>query len=176
MSQPTPHPDLQKTQFKIGIITLSDRASQGVYEDKSGILLRQVLEEYFQINQLQVTFEYLLIPDEKEILYQSLTKFTDNGYHYIFTTGSTGIGPRDIAPDVIQSVIDKEIPGIMEYIRVKYGAIIPNALLSRSIAGVARQTIIYALPGSPKAVEEYLEEILKTLLHCHLMVKATDAH
>jgi molybdenum cofactor synthesis domain len=167
---------LQHVKFRIGVVTLSDRASQGIYEDKSGMLIQEILTSFFKENGLDITFEYRIIPDDKEMLHTTLTGLIADSCQYIFTTGSTGIGPRDIAPDVIKSIIEKEIPGIMEYIRVKYGAIIPNALLSRSIAGVAEQTIIYALPGSPKAVKEYLDEILRILLHSYLMLTAVDVH
>jgi molybdopterin adenylyltransferase len=167
---------LKATPFKATIITLSDRASQGIYSDKSGMLIRERLIDFFQSQALQLTTEYFLMPDEPNQLRQQLQQQIASGTHYIFTTGSTGIGPRDIAPDTVKPLLDKEIPGIMEHIRLKYGATIPNALLSRSIAGVANQSIIYTLPGSPKAVNEYLDEIFRTLLHCHLMLTATDAH
>jgi len=170
------HERLQNVKFRIGVVTLSDRASQGIYEDKSGMLIQEILSTFFKDNGLDVSFEYMIIPDDKEILHSTLKGMIKDSCQYIFTTGSTGIGPRDIAPDVIKTIIEKEIPGIMEFIRLKYGAIIPNALLSRSIAGVAGQSVIYALPGSPKAVKEYLEEILRTLLHCYLMMTAVDAH
>ena len=94
----------------------------------------------------------------------------------IFTTGGTGIGPRDITPDVIKKLIDKEIPGIMEMIRIKYGMQFPNALLSRSIAGVAGKTLLYALPGNPKAVKEYCDEIFKTVEHSFRMLYNIDEH
>ncbi len=94
----------------------------------------------------------------------------DDEYDFIFTTGGTGIGPRDITPDVIRPLLDREIPGIMDHIRIKYGTALPQALLSRSVAGVIAKTQVYALPGSPKAVEEYLAEILKILIHATLMV------
>jgi len=170
MSSSTKNTTLLPSPFKIGVTTLSDRASQGIYEDKSGLLIQQMIADFLNAQTLEVDFHYTVIPDEPESLKTNLEALVAEGYHYIFTTGSTGIGPRDIAPDVIKQIIDKEIPGIMEFIRMKYGATIPNALLSRSIAGVAHQTVIYALPGSPKAVKEYLDEIFKTMIHCHLMI------
>jgi len=170
MSSSTNNTHSLPTPFKIGVITLSDRASQGIYEDKSGLVIQQMIADFLHTQSLNVEFHYTIIPDDPEQLNTKLKSLVHEGYHYIFTTGSTGIGPRDIAPDVIKQIIDKEIPGIMEFIRLKYGATIPNALLSRSIAGVAKQTVIYALPGSPKAVKEYLEEIFKTMIHCHLMI------
>lgn len=99
-----------------------------------------------------------------------------NNYDIIYTTGSTGIGPRDIAPKIITDFIDLEIPGIMDHIRLKYGAEKPNALLSRSIAGVKNKTLVFSLPGSTKAVNEYLGEIHKILMHSFLMLNGIDSH
>ena len=94
----------------------------------------------------------------------------------LFTTGGTGIGPRDITPDVVIPLLDREIPGIMEFIRVKHGERLPSALLSRSVAGTIGEMLIYTLPGSVKAVREYTEEILRTLPHSLHMIKGIDAH
>jgi molybdopterin adenylyltransferase len=88
----------------------------------------------------------------------------------IFTTGGTGIGPRDITPEVVTEFSDKLVPGIMDHIRMKYGQTIPNALLSRSVAAVKDKTLIYTLPGSVKAVTEYMDEILKTIDHLFKML------
>ncbi len=114
--------------------------------------------------------ERRIIPDEPGLLAEAVSTMTVNGFDYIFTTGGTGIGPRDITPDVILPLLDREIPGIMDHIRIKYGTDLPQALLSRSVAGVIGKTLIFALPGSPKAVGEYLSEILRILMHATLMV------
>ena len=94
----------------------------------------------------------------------------------IFTTGGTGVGPRDIAPETITPLCGKLIPGIMEHIRAKFGTDNPRARLSRAIAGVAGTTQIYTLPGSVRAVEEYLPEILVTLEHVADTLHRSDAH
>ena len=94
----------------------------------------------------------------------------------MFTTGGTGIGPRDFTPEVAKKLIEKEIPGIMENIRIKYGQLVPNALLSRGVAGIMGQTQLYCLPGSVKAVKEYMVEILKTLEHLIFMLYGIDTH
>lgn len=167
---------LKEKTFRIAIITLSDRASAGTYEDKSGVLMQELIQQHFDEKGLSCYFDYQVIPDDKMQFESLLRKLIASKTNYIFSTGSTGIGPRDIAPDIIRLVLDKEIPGIMECIRVKFGMQFPNAQLSRSIAGVADQSIIYAMPGSPKAVKEYLEEIFKTLLHAYLMLHAVEAH
>ena len=162
--------------IKVHVITLSDRASQGIYEDKSGPLLKKITEEFFIGNGRYVEIENTIIPDNEEQLKYLLKQLIWKNTDIIFTTGGTGIGPRDITPDVVKSILDKEIPGIMEMIRVKYGMEFPNALISRSIAGVAGKTLIYALPGNPKAVKEYAGEIFKTVEHSFRMLYAIDEH
>jgi molybdenum cofactor synthesis domain-containing protein len=162
--------------IKVYIITLSDRASQGIYEDKSGPLLKKLSEAFFSSNGRKVAVENSVIPDDEVQLKALVESLVGHDYDIIFTTGGTGIGPRDITPDVIKDIIDKEIPGIMEMIRVKYGMQFPNALISRSIAGVAGKTLIYALPGNPKAVKEYSDEIFKTVEHSFRMLYNIDEH
>ncbi len=162
--------------FNIKIITLSDRASIGEYSDKSGPKIRETIDNYFQNKSRKLNIENIIIPDDakqlKELIIQAKTNKTD----CIITTGGTGIGKRDITPDIIKPMLEKEIPGIMDYIRMKYGSEKPNALLSRSIAGVIDDSLIYVLPGSTKAVEEYMNEILKTMEHLIYMLKGLDTH
>jgi len=94
----------------------------------------------------------------------------------VITTGGTGIGPRDFTPDVVRTQLDKEIPGVMEVIRAKYGSGKPAALLSRSVAGVMGKSLVFTLPGSVKAVNEYMAEITGTLLHMIHMLHGLDIH
>lgn len=174
--KPDIHAYLATQEFTATVITLSDRASRGEYQDLSGQELAQILQSHFAAQGLKIGIERIIIPDEKAALHHALAEAIQQGRQFIFSTGSTGIGPRDIAPEVVRPLLDKEIPGIMELIRVKCGMSHPNAALSRSIAGTAGRSLIYALPGSPKAVREYMEEILKTLLHCSLMLNSIDGH
>jgi molybdopterin adenylyltransferase len=162
--------------FSIRIITLSDRASRGEYEDKSGPRIRELLEEHFSRLGMQVSIIPAIIPDDPEMLRSLLETAKEEKADLLFTTGGTGIGPRDFTPDVIKPYLDKEIPGIMEMIRVKYGAQKPVALASRSIAGVMKQTLVFTLPGSVKAVNEYIAEITPSLLHLISMLHGMDAH
>lgn len=162
--------------YKVEVITLSDRASRGVYEDKSGPEVVRLISEFFNTLKWQFVVESTIIPDDEEQLRIHLAKAKELGYDLLITTGGTGIGPRDITPDIVKQMIDKEIPGIMEMIRVKYGAEKPNALLSRSIAGIMGNTFVYSLPGSVKAVNEYMEEINKTLKHLFIMRMGIDSH
>lgn len=162
--------------YRALVITLSDRASQGIYEDKSGPAVAGLMEAFSQQEGWKSQVSRQVIPDERHELARMLQEAVGDGMDFIFTTGGTGIGPRDITPDVVRSVIDKEIPGIMELIRFKYGAGKPNALLSRGLAGVSGKTLIYTLPGSVKAVNEYMAEITKTLKHSVYMLNGLDVH
>jgi len=162
--------------YRVQVITLSDRASRGVYEDKSGPEVVRLVSDFFNSLKWQFTVELTIIPDDEEQLRIHLAKAKELGYDLLITNGGTGIGPRDITPDIVRQVIDKEIPGIMEMIRVKYGADKPNALLSRSVAGIMGDTFVYSLPGSVKAVREYMEEINKTLKHLFIMRMCIDEH
>jgi molybdopterin adenylyltransferase len=162
--------------YKVLVITLSDRASKGIYEDKSGPRVIGLVEEFFDKLNWKKQVSHKIIADDEKALKSLLNEAISEEIDFVFTTGGTGIGPRDITPEVVRSVLDKEIPGIMELIRVKYGMEKPNALLSRSIAGVAGKTIVYALPGSVKAVNEYMAEILKTLKHTVYMLHGIDSH
>jgi molybdopterin adenylyltransferase len=162
--------------LRVLTITLSDRASAGEYEDRSGPRARQILAEFFGPSRWHEQIDGLLIADDAERLAAELTRAVDDGVDVVFTLGGTGVGPRDITPETVRGVCEKIVSGIMENIRLKFGAAKPSALLSRSVAGVAGRTQIYALPGSVRAVEEYLGEILKTLEHTICMLHGLDTH
>ncbi|HNS47665.1 MAG TPA: molybdopterin-binding protein, partial [Bacteroidales bacterium] len=117
-----------------------------------------------------------IIPDNAGDLADILTEARGGRVDILITTGGTGIGPRDITPDVILPRLDKVLPGIMELIRIKYGADKPGALLSRGVAGIMGGTLVYTLPGSVKAVSEYMEEIQKSLQHALWMLHGLDIH
>lgn len=162
--------------FRIKVITVSDRASTGIYEDRSGPLLASLSEEFFTKNGRKSSIHREIIPDEPVQIKEQVIKAVRENYDLIFTTGGTGIGPRDVTPDVVVKLMEKEIPGIMEGIRIRYGMDKPNALLSRSIAGVIRNSLVYCLPGSEKAVKEYAEEIFKTTNHALMMLNGLGDH
>jgi len=170
--QLTYHPKI----FRAMIITLSDRASRGEYVDKSGPLLSKLLEDHYTDENRLLETNLQIIPDEADKLEKLLSEARDNTVDLVFTTGGTGIGARDITPDVVRKVLDKEIPGIMEMIRIKYGIDKSAALLSRGVAGVMGKTLVFTLPGSPKAVNEYCAEILPILNHAFLMMAGIDNH
>jgi molybdenum cofactor synthesis domain-containing protein len=162
-------------KFNILIITLSDRAYRGDYMDLSGPKIKDLISDYFSSIGWEYSVDITLIPDDADILRELLLS-SGNTNNIIITTGGTGIGPRDITVETVKPLLGKEIPGIMEYIRVKYGAEKPNALLSRGVAGLLGNSLIYTLPGSVKAVEEYMAEIVKTLKHVIYMQYGIDTH
>jgi molybdenum cofactor synthesis domain-containing protein len=162
--------------YKVTIITLSDRASRGEYSDRSGPKIEQILSAFFESEGWTFAIDRKLIPDEPAALNALLDEARREQVDIVITTGGTGIGPRDITPDIVKPLLDKEIPGIMELIRFKYGSLKPNALLSRAIAGVMGSTLVYTLPGSVKAVDEYMTEITPTLRHSIYMLHNLDAH
>ena len=162
--------------FRVMVLTLSDRASRGDYEDKSGKLIAGELENFLPQRFNRHTIDHHIITDDTNALKQITKDAREKGMDLLITTGGTGIGSRDITPETLSSLIDKQLPGIMEMIRVKTGVKNPNALLSRSVAGTYGKMLIYALPGSPQAVKEYLEVILPTLKHSYLMLNDLNVH
>lgn len=156
--------------FTAAVITLSDRASSGVYEDKSGPAIREVLEkEGYDI------IEMLLLPDGKEKLSAELRRLADQRQvNVIFTTGGTGFGERDETPEATAEVCDRMADGITQAILVKSLAITPRAMLSRQRAGIRKKTLIVNLPGSPKACREDLEIILPALKHGLGVLRGTE--
>jgi len=158
------------------VITLSDRASSGQYADRSGKKIEEQLTTYLKKHFSRYEVKREVIPDDQGRLINLLQHAKAKGYDWVITTGSTGIGSRDVAPETVSILLDKEIPGIMEMIRMRYSGNNPRALLSRSVAGVMSQTLVYTLPGSSKAVDEYLDVILPTLKHSLYMVHNLDVH
>ncbi len=162
-------------KFEVLIITLSDRAHRGEYEDLSGPRIREKISEYLSSINWEFNINLTLIPDDATIL-RELLKSAGSVYNIVITTGGTGIGPRDITVETVAPLLTKKIPGIMEFIRIKYGTEKPNALLSRGVAGIIGKSLIYTLPGSVRAVDEYMTEILKTLKHTVYMQYGIDTH
>lgn len=162
--------------LRFQLITLSDRASRGEYEDRSGPRIAALLEQHFKNLPRRIQIESSIIADDASALEKIIKESVQAGVDVLITTGGTGVGPRDITVETIRPKLDKEVPGIMELIRVKYGTQKPNALLSCGVAGFIKNTQVYTLPGSIKAVNEYMEEILKTLEHLIYMRHGLDVH
>ena len=147
-----PHPMLD--QVKIGIVSISDRASTGVYEDKGLPALKEWLGKALQNPQ---QFEARLIPDEQAVISQTLIELADLQCALILTTGGTGPALRDVTPEATLAVAHKEMPGFGEQMRQISLKFVPTAILSRQVAVVRGQSLIINLPGQPKAIAETLE-------------------
>lgn len=166
----------QPKEFRILVVTLSDRCYEGLATDVSGPLLVQKIMSLMDSKNRKYKIDSIILPDEPEVISSKLQEAFDNNFDIIVTTGSTGIGPRDIAPEAIVPLLDKEIPGIMDMVRLKYGMEKPNALISRAVAGTKNKTLVFAIPGNPKAVAEYMDEINKIIFHCFNMLYSIDNH
>ena len=141
--------------MKIGRLTISDRASAGIYADRSGPEIENVLREFLGG---EAVFESLIVPDEVEAISAALRKFADaQKCDMVVTTGGTGISPRDVTPEATRAVLEKELPGFGEIMRVQSFAKVRTAILSRAMAGTRGECLIVNLPGKPTAVRECLE-------------------
>ena len=147
--------------YTAAVITLSDRASRGEYEDKSGPTICRILTDAgYQV------IETLLLPDGRVPLERELMRLADQRQvNVIFTTGGTGFSARDLTPEATKEVSDREVPGIGEALRAYSLTITKHAMLSRQTAGIRKQTLIINLPGSPKACREDLDYLLPPLAH-----------
>jgi molybdopterin adenylyltransferase len=139
---------------KIGIVSVSDRASTGVYEDKGLPALKDWLARALKN---PVTFEPRLIPDEQDRISAALIELVDAGCSLVLTTGGTGPAPRDVTPEATLAVAHKEMPGFGEQMRQISLRFVPTAILSRQVAVVRGKSLIINLPGQPKSIQETLE-------------------
>ncbi len=147
--------------FKVVILTVSDRGSKGEREDSSGPLIREMAKGL-----PAEVIHYEIIPDEKEVIIETLKKSADQlKADLILTTGGTGLSPRDVTPDATLEVIEKEVPGFAEAMRAESLKKTPHAMISRAIVGIRGSCMIVNLPGSPKGVRENLNVILPALPH-----------
>jgi molybdopterin adenylyltransferase len=139
---------------KIGIVSVSDRASTGVYEDKGLPALKDWLTRALKN---PITFEPRLIPDEQDRISAALIELVDAGCSLVLTTGGTGPAPRDVTPEATLAVAHKEMPGFGEQMRQISLRFVPTAILSRQVAVVRGKSLIINLPGQPKSIQETLE-------------------
>jgi molybdopterin adenylyltransferase len=155
----------------VGILTVSDSCAQGRRQDASGPAIREAL-----LMAGYVIGDERIVPDDRNAIVWELTRLTEEGGHEIvFTTGGTGLGPRDVTPEATASVCDRLVPGLGELMRAQGLKKTLSAVLSRGIAGIRGKTLIVNLPGSPKAVRESLEAILDVLPHAIEMMRG-DGH
>jgi molybdopterin adenylyltransferase len=150
--------------IQIGVINVSDRASQGIYEDIPGKAVVELLHEYL-ISEFEVV--YRVIPDEQDQLAQAMIQMADSdGVCLIITTGGTGPALRDVTPEATEAVCQKMLPGFGELMRQVSLQYVPTAILSRQTAGVRGKTLIVNLPGKPKAIRQCLEAVFPAIPYC----------
>ncbi|GAB2786679.1 bifunctional molybdenum cofactor biosynthesis protein MoaC/MoaB [Rhabdobacter roseus] len=146
--------------LKTAVIVCSDSISRGIGEDRSG---QRIIEK---LQPLQITVsDYSIIPDEKSTIQEKIKSLCALGYRLILLTGGTGLSPRDVTPEAVQELLDREIPGIAETARQYGQQRIPTALLSRAVAGLIGDTLVITMPGSTGGVTEYLDALFPHVLH-----------
>ena len=157
--------------YSVAIITISDKGARGEREDLSGPAIKELLTPLPS----QVQF-YRVIPDETEAISDTLKDCSDKlNCDLIITTGGTGVGLRDVTPEATRAVIEKEIPGMAEVMRMESLKKTPHAMISRAVVGTRRHSLIINLPGSPKAVKENLKVLLPALSHALDKIKGDDS-
>jgi molybdenum cofactor synthesis domain-containing protein len=157
-------------RYRATVITISDKGSRGEREDKSGPLLRSMLEAEYDVS------EIIIVPDEVDLIAQAIRKEIDErGVDLVVTTGGTGVSKRDVTPEATQLVIEKDLPGFAEAMRAESYKITPFALISRAICGIRKESVIINLPGSPKAAAECLSFVQKAIPHALSKVKGDMA-
>jgi molybdopterin adenylyltransferase len=149
----------------VGIVSISDRASGGVYKDEGIPALKDWLTNVITAPTLH--FEERLIPDERAVIEKTLIALTDEtGCHLVLTTGGTGPAPRDVTPEATLAVAEKEMPGFGEQMRAVSLKFVPTAILSRQVAVIRKQALIINLPGQPKAIKETLDGVFAAVPYC----------
>jgi molybdopterin adenylyltransferase len=155
--------------IRIGIINVSDRASQGIYEDIPGKAIVEVLTEYIKGPWEK---EYEVIPDEQDLIEKTLIDMADNRKCcLIITSGGTGPALRDVTPEATEAVCQKILPGFGELMRAKSLTYVPTAILSRQTAGIRNQSLIVNLPGKPKSIRQCLEVVFPAIPYCIDLLK-----
>jgi molybdopterin adenylyltransferase len=148
-------------QIRVGIITISDRASRGLYEDLGGPALKTAAEAYGWRVQTQA-----LVPDDRPAIQRAVREQVAGGCHLILTTGGTGVALRDVTPEAVLEIGVRELPGFGEAMRRESMKITPNAILSRSLAVVVDKSLVICLPGKPKGAVECLGFVAGAIPHC----------
>ncbi len=150
-------------KIKIGVLTASDRASKGIYEDISGVAIKDTMSEYL-LNEIEI--EYRCIPDEQELIEKTLIELCDMGCSLVVTTGGTGPALRDVTPEATEAVCQKMMPGFGELMRQVSLQYVPTAILSRQSAGIRDKSLIINLPGKPKSIRECLDAVFPAVPYC----------
>jgi molybdenum cofactor synthesis domain-containing protein len=154
-----------KRPYQAAVLVCSDSTAAGTRKDSSGLIIQDMLKKHNTI-----IADYQVVPDEKKTIQQKILGWVDQGIPFIFTTGGTGLGPRDTTVEAVSEIIEREAPGIAEAMRVYGGMRTPLAMLSRSVAGCIGETLVVTLPGSSNGVKESLEAILPGVFHAKAML------
>lgn len=152
-----------KEDVRIGVITVSDRASRGEYEDLGGPAIVAYFRETLSTSH---EIESRLISDEQPLIQSSILELTQSGCCLIVTTGGTGPAARDVTPEATEAVCDKMMPGFGEAMRAVSLTKVPTAILSRQTAGIVGTSLVINLPGQPKAIAECLDAVMPAVPHC----------
>jgi len=151
-------------KIKIGVITTSDRASQGIYEDISGIAIMDTMKAYLRN---ECIYEYRCIPDEQEVIETTIVELCrDLNCDLVVTTGGTGPAKRDVTTEATERVCQKLLPGFGEQMRAVSLQYVPTAILSRQTAGICNDTLVINLPGKPKSIRECLDAVFPAVPYC----------
>lgn len=152
------------SKTKIGVITVSDRCHQGVYEDISGKAIIDTLNDYL-VSEWQEL--YRVVPDEQDLIEQAMIGLVDNEKCcLVVTTGGTGPAKRDVTPEATEAVCDRMMPGFGELMRTESLKFVPTAILSRQTAGLRKDSLIINLPGKPKSIRECLDAVFPAVPYC----------
>jgi molybdopterin adenylyltransferase len=157
--------------MRVGVLTVSDRAFRGEYEDKAGPLLEEMARKQLDA----IVVEAAIVADDQDRISEMLRRWSDEmDLDLILTTGGTGFAPTDVTPEATRAVIEKEAPGLGEAMRAASLHLTPHAMLSRAVAGIRGRTLIVNLPGHPRAVIENLETILPALPHAIELIREVE--
>ncbi len=148
-------------QIEVGIITISDRASRGLYDDLGGPALKKAAEGYGW----KIVAD-ALVPDEKRDIQRSIREMIAKGCSLILTTGGTGVSLRDVTPEAVREIAIRELPGFGEVMRIESMKITKNAILSRNLAAVVEKSLVICLPGKPSGAVECLSFVVGAIPHC----------
>lgn len=160
----------EKRCFKAAVVTVSDKGAAGEREDRSGMVVREILEEAgIEVASAEI------VPDDRERLAALLVELCERGLDLIVTTGGTGLSPRDVTPEATLTVIEKEVPGMAEAMRAESCKVTPHAMISRAVCGLRGNTLIINLPGSPKGAAECLGVVMPAVPHA-LEVASGEAY
>ena len=156
---------------RVAVLTVSDRSKEGIYEDKSGPRLIEIIRMHAGWDVAEIA----VVRDEVDDIKSMLSKWCAEEVNLILTTGGTGFGPRDKTPEATKSVIEKDAPGISESLRAESLKKTPYAMLSRGVSGITGHTLIINLPGNPKAISECMDILIPVLPHALELLMGTGS-